>query len=95
MDAAKLLELMTIELKLARALLTLADSDAAESTDPEGAIRVLDLAGTALETVRTFMSEANLPAAERAYIESELTSLEKEVQTRHCGQETARRKKRK
>ena len=67
MDAAKLLECITIELKLARTL---------------------------LEAVRTFMPKANLSTTERAYIESELSYLEGQVQARRSGEEKARRKKR-
>jgi hypothetical protein len=96
MDAAKLLECITIELKLARTLLALADPDMGDPTDPEGAACVIDHARTALEAVRTFMPKANLSITERAYIESELSYLERKIQARRSsGEEKASRKKRK
>jgi len=95
MDTAKLLESITIELKLARTLLELAAPDMRDPTDPEGTARVIHHARTVLEAVRTFMPKADLSLAERAYIESELSYLESEFQARGAGEEKASRKKRK
>jgi len=93
-DAAKLLELMTSELKLANTLLAVADPDDRDPPDPETAVRILDHAHAELEMVRIFLPAANLPAAERVYIESEVSFLEENIEARHGGQETTRRKER-
>lgn len=68
MDPAKLLELITIELKLARALLELAAPDGRDPSDPEGTDRVIHHARTALEGARTFIPRANLSITERIYL---------------------------
>jgi hypothetical protein len=82
MNAAKLLEAITLELKLARTLLELADPDLGDPTDAEGAARVIQHGRTALEAARTFMPSAKLAATELAYLESELTYLEEAFEVR-------------
>jgi hypothetical protein len=95
MDPTNLLELITIELKLARALLELAAPDVRDPSDPEGTDRVIHHARTALEGARTFMPKANLSMTERTYLEGELSYLEAAFQGLPAGQEKASRKKRK
>jgi len=93
MGAAKLLELITIELKLAHTLLELPDADQGDPTDPESAARVINHADAALEAVRSFMPKARLSATERAYIESELEYLAREVQAHRRGERVSKKRK--
>ena len=82
MDAAKLLELITLELRLAHMLLELAEADTGDPTDPEGAARIIQYGRSALEAVRTFLPAARLSVTELVYIESELSYLEAKFEAR-------------
>ena len=76
MNAEKMGEFIVNELKLARTLLQLAVTNMADPTDSDGEVRIIDHAGSALEMVRIFLPEANLPEREKAYYEDELSYLE-------------------
>jgi|SRR5579862_8075369 len=80
MDPVKLREFITIELKLARTLLQLADPGMGDPADPDGEARVIEHAYDALEMVKKFIPKAGLPQGEREYYVEELTRLERELQ---------------
>ena len=78
MDAEKLLEAISLQIKLARILLQIATPDTDDPSDVRVEARVVEHAGQALQLVRTLLRDAQVADGERAYIESELSQLEKD-----------------
>lgn len=75
----RLLGFIKTDLKLARTMLRLAAAAMASPADPDGAVRAINQARTALNAVRRLLPKVNLPQTERASIERALVDLEAEL----------------